>query len=89
MLSKKRIITELNKNGALWFNTEILYIEPGFEHLYQHKLIDSEGRPFIKLKCEKFFDNGQFAWKLEWNEKGELLNRHDKQFRKDGTIVQI
>jgi hypothetical protein len=43
---------------------------------------------FLKLECEKHFDNGQFAWSLIWDEKGEVMNKNEKSYRKDGTIIQ-
>jgi hypothetical protein len=59
-----------------------------FLHLYPQRLKNENDEYFIKLKCEKYFDNGQFAWSLIWNEDGELLNKSQLSYRKDGTIIQ-
>lgn len=90
MLSQIQTITEYHPNGALWFTTDIAFVEPMFIDAYKNntQLRDLNGKPYLKLKCEKHYDNGQFAWKLEWNESGDLINKNDSQFRKDGTLIQ-
>lgn len=87
MLLDKRNIKEHHKNGALWINQDIGIIEPLFYNLYPNRLTNDLGECYIKLKYEKFFDNGQFAWSLIWDENGKLINKKDNQFRKDGTII--
>ena len=88
MIKEKQTKTEYHKNGTLFFITEIAIIEPMFLHLYPQRLKNENDEYFIKLKCEKYFDNGQFAWSLIWNEDGELLNKSQLSYRKDGTIIQ-
>ena len=88
MIKEKQTKTEYHKNNTLFFITEIAIIEPMFLHLYPQRLKNENDEDFIKLKCEKYFDNGQFAWSLIWNEDGELLNKSQPSYRKDGTIIQ-
>jgi len=89
MLGERKTLKEYHPNGALWFITEIVFVMPMFVNNYMSntQLRDWDGTPYLILKCEKYFDNSQFGWKLEWNESGELINKEDKAFRKDGTLI--
>ncbi len=60
-----------------------------FAHLYPQRLKNDNQEDFIKLKCEKYYDNGQFAWCLKWDEKGNLINKSQSCYRKDGTLIQM
>lgn len=91
MLGEIKTITEYHPNGSLWFTTVIAFVNPKYIGFYMNNAQLREwnsSKPYIKIKCEKHFDNGQFGWKLEWNESGELLNKNDKSYRKDGTLIQ-
>lgn len=91
----KEIITkaENHKNGTLFFEEKIGIIDPLFveSHKNNSTLIfnKEENIYFIRLETTKHFDNGQFAWSLKWDEKGNLLNKGDKAYRKDGTVIEF
>lgn len=90
MLGQVKTITEHHSNGSLWLNTVIAFVNLKYIHFYMKntQLRDWNSlKPYIILKREKYFDNGQFAWKLEYNESGELTNKNDHQYRKDGTLI--
>ncbi|MCY7291332.1 MAG: hypothetical protein LH615_04035 [Ferruginibacter sp.] len=89
MLNRKVETKEYHENGTLWFVTIIGIIEPIFYDLYKKYYTNKEGERFIKLKCQKFYNNNQFAWSLIWDEWGVLLNNDESQFRFDGTIIQL
>lgn len=81
---------EYHKNGTLMFTNKIGVIEPLFLDIYKnnktiHKSIEDDNY-YIILKREKFFDNGQFGWGLEYDLKGNSIG-DKKQYRKDGTLI--
>jgi hypothetical protein len=90
MIKEIVTITEHHKNGALFYKEKIAIIEPLFIECYIGfvNLRNVNNVAFLKLECEKYFDNGQFAWSLLWDEKGNLINKKDLQYRKDGTIIK-
>jgi len=95
MLLEPQITTEYHENGTLFFTTVAAEIAPGYLHLYEGKnpmmrrMIDNKPvNPYVILMREKHYDNGQFAWRLEWDETGKLNNAGPKQYRKDGTLIQ-
>lgn len=95
MLGRIEEITEYHKNGALFVKRIIAFIDPLFEMIYMsnpnYRTKDINGndcQPYLKLEYSKWFDNGQFAWSLKWDDKGNLLNKEEPTYRKDGTIIQ-
>lgn len=89
MIKEVITITEHHKNGALFYTEKRAIVEPLFIDAYKtftnFRTIENES--FLKMECEKYFDNGQFAWRLIWDEKGDVINKKEKSFRKDGTII--
>lgn len=85
--------TEYHDNGTLFFTTVTAEIVKGYEYLYDNNLqrrsqIDGKPvQPYIKLMCEKYYDNGQLAWRLVWDEEGNPTKDCSKHYRKDGTII--
>lgn len=47
----------------------------------------NDGIGYLKIECTKWFDNGQKAWSLKFNEKGEQINKDEPQYCKDGTVI--
>jgi hypothetical protein len=90
MIKEIITITEHHKNGALFYKERRAIIEPLFIDAYRSfaTFRSIESISFLKIECTKYFDNGQLAWSLIWDEKGELINKNDLQYRKDGTIIQ-
>lgn len=87
MLLTKKNIKEYHNNGTLWINQDIGIINPLFYNKFPNRLTNDLGESYIKLKYEKFFDNGQFAWSLTWDEKGNFLNKKSNQYRKCGSLI--
>jgi len=95
MLLEPKTKTEYHDNGALFFTEITAEIAPGYLHLYEgkntmmRKLIDNkEVAAYVVLFREKYYDNGQFAWRLEWDKQGIAKDTKTNQYRKDGTIIQ-
>ena len=81
---------EYHENGTLMFTNRIGIVEPLFLDIYKknktlHKS-NKDDNYYIILKREKFFNNGQFGWILEYDERGNSIG-DKKQYRKDGTLI--
>ena len=89
MIKEIITITEHHGNGALFYQEKRGVIYPLFVDVYKNSsaLMFNEGIHYIKLECTKYFDNGQLAWSLKWDENGNLLNKKDKTYRKDGAVI--
>ena len=89
MIKKIEEITEYHTNGTLCWREKRAIIEPLFIDAYANLTTfrNVNNTAFIRLECTKFFDNGQLAWSLIWDEEGNLLNKLDPIYRKDGTII--
>lgn len=90
MIKETITITEHHKNGALFYKEKRAIIEPLFIDAYKKfsNFITIENISFLKLECEKHFDNGQFAWSLKFDLEGNLINKNEHSYRKDGTLIQ-
>jgi hypothetical protein len=89
MIKEEIIKTEYHKNGTLFFKEKRAIIDPFCINIYNgfQNLRTLGDTNFLILERTKFYDNGQFAWSLKWNENGNLINTDEKQFRKDGSII--
>lgn len=86
---------EFHRNGQLWIDGEIGIVSNNCKHLYDYLLgfKGYEGIPVVRLGIwTKYYDNGQVAWKLDYQEG--LIDNKDKRkpqefhsYRKDGTII--
>lgn len=92
MLLDKKEITEYHDNGTLFYRLVIAEIEPMFIDMYSNStqvrrmMNGNPVPPYVILLKEKYFDNGQFAWRLEYDEMGDGIKKHPN-YRKDGTII--
>jgi len=88
----KEVVTikEYHKNGTLFFKEKRAIIEPLFVPVFYNftNFRALENVCFLILEREKYYDNGQIAWSLEWNDKGESIKNNKLKYRKDGTIIQ-
>jgi len=89
MFIKTELQQEFHKNGTLAFEQTIAILEPLFATTYEKRLTSPNGYDFIRIgRHVKYFDNGQLAWELNYNEKGEVIKENKPQYQKDGTIIQ-
>ena len=90
MIKETITITEHHKNGALFYKEKRAIIEPLFIDSYKQfsNFSTIENISFLKLACEQHFDNGQFAWSLKFDLEGNLINKNEHSYRKDGTLIQ-
>ena len=90
MIKETITITEHHKNGALFYKEKRAIIEPLFIDSYKKfsNFRTIENISFLKLECEKHFDNGQFAWSLKFDLEGNLINKNEHSYRKDGTLIR-
>lgn len=88
MFIRTELQQEFHKNGTLAFEQTIAILEPLFATTYEKRLTSPKGYDFIRIgKQSKYFDNGQLAWVLNYNEKGEVIKENTPQWRKDGTGI--
>ena len=94
MLLKPKTTIEYHENGTLFFTTITAEIADGYLYMHEgknpmmRKLINNRPvNPYVILMREKYYDNGQFAWRLEWDEYGKPKDTGTKNYRKDGTLI--
>lgn len=81
---------EHHKNGKLSYMETWAKIAPMFIDLFPNSIINGEGY-WIRIREQvKYYDNGQLAWRFEYNDKGELIRKNENSltYRKDGTIIE-
>ena len=79
---------EFHKNGQLAYVETIGILSKEAEHLYDNRRISPEGYSLIRIgRQAKYFDNGQIAWELEYDDRGELIITGKPQYRRDGTVI--
>lgn len=50
--------------------------------------IVSDGQSFFRIGTNaKYFDNGQLAWALNYDSKGNLIKDGKPCYRKDGSVI--
>jgi hypothetical protein len=80
---------EFHKNGQLAYAENILIVPANTSHLYQNKRINDAGVEWVRVgEHAKYYDNGQLAWMLRYNEFGDVIKDNAPSYRKDGTIIQ-
>jgi len=79
---------EFHKNGTLAYIETIAILNPLFVQTYERRIVKQDGSEFIRIGLHaKYFDNGQLAWKLEYNDLGNLIKNNNPQYRKDGSTI--
>lgn len=78
-------IEEFHKNGALAYSDERIYFNDISElNADQQKkaIVSEDGKGFFRVNTtQKFFPNGQLAWKIDRN------NNTFESFKEDGTVL--
>lgn len=79
---------EFHENGQLAYTETIAYLNPEIPHLYYNTLVDDSGKEWMRVgRQAKYYDNGQLAWELNYDEKGNVIKDDSRSYRKDGTVI--
>lgn len=89
MFLRVELQQEFHDNGALAYEQTIAILKPEHEAKFDRRIMHPDGYCFIRIgRNVKYFDNGQLAWQLDYNDKGEVIkNKDQREYRKDGTII--
>lgn len=90
MILERREYKEYHTNGQVWVSGEIGLVGDLWKHLYDCRLgfKGFEGKSVCRLgKWTKYFDNGQLAWTIQYDDFGYANKENFPQFRKDGTGI--
>lgn len=70
------------------YETTFGVVAPMFMDLYTNTLTTQKGEILVRIgSTRKFFDNGQLAWELNYNEDGSVTKDDLPTYRKDGSII--
>lgn len=90
MILETNTIQEFHENGELQFTETRRIIASSFLYLYPNCRYNSDKKQYwIRTgKMQKFHDNKQLEWQLEYDEFGNCLtnNINGKQFCKNGSV---
>jgi hypothetical protein len=79
---------EYHENGKISYMETWAKISDMFIDLFPNAIIN-EGGYWVRIKEQfKYYDNGQLAWRLKYNDKGEVVKTNEHSYRKDGTIIE-
>lgn len=88
MFIDTKINNEFHKNGQLAYTETIAVLAASSAGLYQNRRKHPNGFDWIRIgRTAKYFDNGQLAWELNYNNNGEVIKDGKPSFTKDGTII--
>lgn len=80
---------EFHPNGELAYVQTIKVIDVGEKHLYPNHRKHADGYLFIRIGlCAKYFNNGQLAWALNYDDMGNVIKDNQKGFRKNGDVIK-
>lgn len=89
MFLEIRDIKEYHPNGQLWISEQQADIAPIAYHLYDAAIIRPDGSRFIRTgTTSKFYDNGQLAWQLTYDNNGVVVRDNKPRYRKDGSVIE-
>ena len=80
---------EFHPNGQLAYTENVATLVKGTEGFHPNSRIREDGVQWIRTgRHAKYFDNGQLAWELNYDENGnQLKDKPFKSYRKDGTLI--
>ena len=85
---KTKINKEFHKNGKLAYIETIQILSKEEEHLFNNATRHPDGFEWIRIgKQAKYYDNGQLAWILNYDNNGVVIKEKNRSYRKDGTII--
>ena len=70
-----KVRREYHENGKIKYEEVICVLPKNKEHLYQSKMRSPDGHYFIFVKKTKHYNNGQFAWELNYDKDGECVKK--------------
>ena len=80
---------EFHENGQLKYTENIAVLPDSKASLYARRLKSPDGYYWIRVgKQAKYFNNGQLAWVLNYDNNGNVIKENNPSYRKDGTIIQ-
>lgn len=80
---------EFHPNGELAYIQTIKVIDKQERHLYPNYRIHSGGYLFIRTGlCAKYYNNGQLAWSMNYDDMGNVIKDNQKSFRKNGDVIK-
>ena len=78
-----------HENGTLFYEETICRLNNDQINDFPNRILSPKGYSFIRTgRVAKYFDNGQLAWELNYDKKGELIKDDSRQYRKDGTVIE-
>jgi antitoxin component YwqK of YwqJK toxin-antitoxin module len=88
MILETNEVNDYHENGQLQYRTVFATIAPMWVHLYENKISFDDGTQGVRQGLtQRFWDNGQLNWQLEYSENGELIQGSYKGYRKDGSAI--
>lgn len=88
MILKTKELKEFHENGQIEYSTIFAIIAPMWSHLYENVICFNDGTQRIRQGLtQRFWNNGQLNWQMEYSENGKLLKDSYKAFQKDGTPI--
>lgn len=90
MILERKEWKEYHPNGNFWITGEIGIIADMWRHLYNYRtgFTGYENIPVCRIgKWTKYFDNGQLAWTIEYDDYGNEKGNKYPSFRKDGSLI--
>lgn len=88
MILETKEVKEFHKNGQLEYLTIYATIAPMWINSYGNIINFYDGTKRIRQGVtQRFWDNGQLNWQLEYSESGKLIKDSYRGFRKDGTPI--
>lgn len=81
---------EFHANGKLAYTETRAYLLPATAHLFdnKNKLVNDKGEQSVRIgRNAKYYDNGQLAWELNYDNNGNIIKDNKPSYRKDGTII--
>lgn len=89
MILETKTNNEYHANGKLAYTENIGILSEASAGLYPNRR-SKDGVAWIRTGLNaKYFDNGQVAWSLHYDNMGNLIKTDDKQYRKDGTVIEF
>ena len=88
MILETKEVKEFHKNGQLQYMTTFATVAPMWSHLYENIICFPDGSQGVRQGItQRFWNNGQLNWQLEYSENGNVIQDSCMGFRKDGSKI--
>ncbi len=86
---EKQTIQGFHENGQLAYTATIARLDESHSKLlYSNRLFSDDHKEWIRVgKQAKYYDNGQLAWELNYDDKGNVIKDDERSYRKDGSVI--